>query len=104
MMANRMPAERSPDLHELKACFELFHQDVTTNGTLFQTKMALELVQDVIPQSSFFCRLDLWQVKGPRGAFFSQLLLIVDHVECRIDDRCGEAPAIALSHVTIIQM
>src|SRR4029434_4511687 len=66
--------------------------------------MLLERREQVVPQRCLLGGLDLRQVEYDGCARVAQAPVIVDHIEREIDDRSGEAGAVLLAHVAIIEV
>ena len=102
--ADEAAAECRPDLHQLVAGFELLDQHVRLDRPRRQTDVLLQCGEDLVPECGLLGGLDLGQVEDDRAALAAQRLVVVDHVERGIDDRGGEAGAVAVAHVAVVQV
>ncbi len=66
--------------------------------------MLLESGQHVVVQRRLLGGLDLRQVEHDRRAVPAQPLVVVDHVEHQVGDRGGEAGAVGLPDVTVVEV
>jgi hypothetical protein len=55
-----------------------------------------------VPECCLLGGLDLGQVEDDRAALAAQRLVVVDHVKHGVDDRGGEAGAVAVAHVAVV--
>ena len=102
--ADEVRAEGGADLHQLEARFDLLDEHVHLDRADRKPKVLFERRKDVVPQRRFFGRLDLRQVQRQRRAGRPQLSMVVDDVERRVDDGGGEAGAVGMCDVAIVEV
>ncbi len=102
--ADEVRTERGADLHQLKAGFDLLHEDVHLDGSARQADVSLELVEHIVPQRRFFGGLDFRQVEDKAAALAPQRVMVVHDVECRVHHRRRQAAPARDLDVSIIEV
>src|SRR6056297_2891291 len=101
--AGKMASQCRPDFHQLEGCLKLLYQHIGFDGSHRKAQVGFKGSEQPVPESGFFSRLNLGQIKDDGRPCRLQVDAVIDNIEGHVNDGGRERLSIQ-SYMAIIQV